>query len=207
LLLFSFLDGLLESIDMSARGSPNATCTSKELGWWIEFVTPLQDAGKLTQGEWLQPCTPLRRHMGTIRRKCPCMVCANDTIWETIELLSLYGSTYTSRCNLDYPRCWSSSPNSSLSRTMRSRQPVAQWKREGICAKNWGSSSMGNSIGAKDSSIKSSELHLEGYHPKFARVATENWWRYGWWSRWPDLGWLWCGGLLVFRITLVESRT
>jgi hypothetical protein len=34
---------------------------------------------------------------------------------------------------------------------------------------------MGNSIGAKDSSIKSSELHLEGYHPKFARVATENW--------------------------------
>jgi hypothetical protein len=32
LLSFSFLDGLLESLDLSARGSPSATCTSEEMG-------------------------------------------------------------------------------------------------------------------------------------------------------------------------------
>jgi hypothetical protein len=33
---------------------------------------------------------------------------------------------------------------------------------------------MGESLGAKDSSITSSELHPEGYHPKLTRAATEN---------------------------------
>jgi hypothetical protein len=28
----SFLDGLLESLDLSARGSPSAACTSEEKG-------------------------------------------------------------------------------------------------------------------------------------------------------------------------------
>jgi hypothetical protein len=31
-LLSSFLDGLLESLGMSARGSPSAACTSEEIG-------------------------------------------------------------------------------------------------------------------------------------------------------------------------------
>jgi hypothetical protein len=34
---------------------------------------------------------------------------------------------------------------------------------------------MGEGSGAKDSSITSSELHQEGYHPKLVRVATETW--------------------------------
>jgi hypothetical protein len=34
---------------------------------------------------------------------------------------------------------------------------------------------MGQSSGVKDSSITRSELRLEGYHPKLARAATENW--------------------------------
>jgi hypothetical protein len=57
LLSFSFLDGLLESFDLSARGSPSAACTSEEMGWWIECWTPPQCFGKLTQGERLQPRT------------------------------------------------------------------------------------------------------------------------------------------------------
>jgi hypothetical protein len=34
---------------------------------------------------------------------------------------------------------------------------------------------MGESSGAKDSSITSSELRLEGYHLKLARAAAKNW--------------------------------
>jgi hypothetical protein len=34
---------------------------------------------------------------------------------------------------------------------------------------------MGESSGAKDSSITRSELHPEGYHAKPMRAATENW--------------------------------
>jgi hypothetical protein len=34
---------------------------------------------------------------------------------------------------------------------------------------------MGESSGAKDPSITSSELYLEGYHSKLARAAIENW--------------------------------
>jgi hypothetical protein len=34
---------------------------------------------------------------------------------------------------------------------------------------------MGESSGAKDSSITSSKLHLEGYHLKLLRAAAENW--------------------------------
>jgi hypothetical protein len=34
---------------------------------------------------------------------------------------------------------------------------------------------MGASSCVEDSSIASSELHLEGYHLKFAKTATENW--------------------------------
>jgi hypothetical protein len=112
------------------------------------------------------------------------------------------GSTYILRCTPYYPWCWSSrwcssSPNSSLSRTSRSWQPAAQWKGEEVCVENCGSSSMGESSGEKDSSIIRPVLCLERYHPKLMRAAMETWWRCTWWSRRPDPGWLWCGGLLV----------
>jgi hypothetical protein len=172
------------------------------MGWWTECWTPPQCSSKLTQGKWLQSCTPLRQHMATLRRKCPSMVSASDVVWKAIELWSLCGSTYILRCTPSYPcwwssRCCSSSLDNSLSRTLRSRQPVAQWKGEGVHAENWGSSRMGESSWAKDSSITSLELHLEGCHPKLARLAAKNWWRCRRRSRWPDPGRLWCGGLLV----------
>jgi hypothetical protein len=34
---------------------------------------------------------------------------------------------------------------------------------------------MGESSGVNDSSIASSELHPEGYHPKLVRAAMKNW--------------------------------
>jgi hypothetical protein len=34
---------------------------------------------------------------------------------------------------------------------------------------------MGEGSGAKNSSITSSELYPEGYHPKLARAAMKNW--------------------------------
>jgi hypothetical protein len=34
---------------------------------------------------------------------------------------------------------------------------------------------MGEGSGVKDSSITSSELHLDGYHPKLASAALETW--------------------------------
>jgi hypothetical protein len=34
---------------------------------------------------------------------------------------------------------------------------------------------MGESSGAKDSSITRSEICPEGYHPKLTRASTENW--------------------------------
>jgi hypothetical protein len=64
---FSFLDGLLESHNLSARGSPSAACSFEKMGWWIECLTP----PTICQGERLQPRTPLHRHMWTISWKCP----------------------------------------------------------------------------------------------------------------------------------------
>jgi hypothetical protein len=71
----------MESLDLLARGSPSVACTSEEMGWWIECWTPRQGFGKLTQGERLQSHTPLRRHMGTVMRKCPCM----ESVWFDIR--------------------------------------------------------------------------------------------------------------------------
>jgi hypothetical protein len=124
---------------------------------------------------------------------------------------SLCGSTYLSRCTLGYPWCWSSrchssSPDNSLPRTSRSRQPAAQRKGEWVCVENWGPSSMGEGPKVKNSSITSSELQLGSYHPNIVRATVENLWRGRWWPRWSDLGWLWWGGL-VSRRRLVESRT
>jgi hypothetical protein len=102
LLSFSSLDGLLESLDLSARGSPSAACTSKEMGRWIECWTPPQCFGKLTQGELLQPRTPLHQHMGTVSWKCPSMVCASNVVQEGIELWSSCDSTYISCYTIGY---------------------------------------------------------------------------------------------------------
>jgi hypothetical protein len=149
--------------------------------------------------------------MGTVCRNCSCMVCASDAIREEIELWRPCGLTYVLCCTLDYTWCWSSrccssSPNRFLSRTSRSRPPAAQWNGEEVCAENWGSSSMGESSGVKDSSITRSELCPEGYHLKLTRAAMETWWRCRWWSRLTDPGRLWCGGLLVTQRRLAKSR-
>jgi hypothetical protein len=167
---------------------------------------------QLTQDERLQPRTPLHRHMGTVPRKCSCMVCASDIVWEAIELWSMCGLTYVSWCTLGYPRCWSprccsSSLDSSLSRPSRPRQPAAQRKGEQVRVENWGSSSMGEGSGAKNPSITSSELHPGSHHPKLVRAAVENWSRWRWRSRWPNPGRLWRGRLLVFCRRQVECRT
>jgi hypothetical protein len=140
------------------------------------------------------------------------MVCASDVVREGIELWCSCDLTYISRCNIGYPRHWSprccsSSPNSFLSRTSRYRQPAAQWKGEAVCTGNWRSTCMGESSGAKDSIITSSEVRPEVYHLKLVRAAMESWWRCRWWSRRPGPGQLWCDRLLVSRRRIVESRT
>jgi hypothetical protein len=86
LLSFSFLDGQSEAFGVLARGSPSGVCTSEKVGWWIECWIPRKDSSELTQVERLQPRTTLCQHMGTYLRKCPCMVCASDVVWEEIEL-------------------------------------------------------------------------------------------------------------------------
>jgi hypothetical protein len=208
LLSFSFLDSLLESLDLLARGSPIATCTSEETGWLIECWTPPQGSGKLIQGKRLQPWTPLCRYMGTILQKCPSMVCASNIVWEVTELRRLCGLTYVLRytpatlnagvqdaahqaltnfCQelWDLDNQWLSGKEEYVYKI----EDLQSWERV--------QEQKIQALQALSSAQKAIIWSLRGQ-------LQQNWWRCRWQSRRPNLGRLWCGGLLVFQRRLVS---